>query len=77
MRTPTCVPASRAGSRTPPPPCAQRENAHAAVLMVIADHSREPTPTEDTEFADKVLTAPLGEILTHEPSGVTFRTEES
>jgi hypothetical protein len=55
-------------------PYDRREDTAATVRAVITDLGRHAAAVE--EFARKVTDAPLGETVTHEPTGTTFRTEE-
>lgn len=58
-------------------PYPDREAARRTVVITVADSLHSCDTERESGFADRVITAPLGETVVHEPTGVAFRTEES
>lgn len=55
-------------------PYSGRADMRRTVQVVTADNIVHID--DHTAFVQRVLTAPLGETVAHEPTGVAFRTEE-
>ena len=56
-------------------PYESREMARSTIRMMLID---SPTSNEETQvFIARVLDAPPGETVTHEATGISFRTEEA
>ena len=58
-------------------PYPDREAARRTVVVSVADSLHSCDTERESSFADRVITAPLGETVVHEPTGIAFRTEES
>lgn len=55
-------------------PYPTREDTRRTVRICVSGVGSLPNPSP--EFVDAVLSAPLGQTVRHEESGVAFRTEE-
>ncbi len=55
-------------------PYEERRDAEATVRMATGDTTLE-TAKETAEFAKTVTAAPLGRVIRHEKTGISFRTE--
>ncbi len=56
-------------------PYPSREETRRTITVVVSGPPENITHGEATAFADSVFTAPLGVPVTHEATGITFRTE--
>ena len=63
------------GYRSLNSPYDSREATRATVRMMLIE---SPSSSDETQgFIARVLDAPLGETVTHEATGISFRTEEA
>lgn len=56
-------------------PYTRRADTERTIRMIVTA-PLAATTSSDIEFASGVTTAPLGETVTHQPTGIAFRTEE-